>query len=381
MLSGDRAVAVGERGPFYFMQEEFSKHWERVDVLCPRPDRPVTVRTIHERVHMHPADCGRLGMVGYLKREGARLLAEHGHDLLVSHDYGLFYNGVAAAALARASSTPWVSEIHHVPGRPRAANARERIDPLLNGLFVKFALARGVRAFRVVNRGEMVPFLKSWGVPDSKILVLSSLYLDLDALRPRAGVAKDVDVLLVGRLVANKGVANLIDALAQRRAEGVPLRARIIGKGPLRASLEARARGRGLGGAVEFLDWVAGKEELAEQYRRARVLVCASLNEGGPRVTCEAMACGTPCVTTRVGVMPDLVRHGENGWLCGFDAASIAAALREALGDEAAYARGAAACRAAVEPYEFRATIAAYAKGLQACARAGAPAVAAGATA
>ena len=45
MVSGDRQVAIGERGPFHAMQRIFSRHFERIDVLCPRPDRPVSVRT------------------------------------------------------------------------------------------------------------------------------------------------------------------------------------------------------------------------------------------------------------------------------------------------------------------------------------------------
>ena len=47
MVSGDRQVAVGEQGPFFAMQREFSRFFERIDVLCPRPDGAVTVRTIH----------------------------------------------------------------------------------------------------------------------------------------------------------------------------------------------------------------------------------------------------------------------------------------------------------------------------------------------
>ncbi len=55
MVSGDRNVAVGEQGPFYSMQREFSRHFERIDVLCPQPDREVVCTTIHDNVHFHPA--------------------------------------------------------------------------------------------------------------------------------------------------------------------------------------------------------------------------------------------------------------------------------------------------------------------------------------
>ena len=76
MVSGDRQVVVGERGPFWPMQQEFSRYFERIDVLVPRPDRPVTVTTIHDNVHFHPAPVGRAGkpyarVMGWIPRISA----------------------------------------------------------------------------------------------------------------------------------------------------------------------------------------------------------------------------------------------------------------------------------------------------------------------
>ena len=59
MVSGDRQVAVGERGPFATLLADFARHFERVDVLCPRPPRAPTVTTIGGNVHLHPAPVGR----------------------------------------------------------------------------------------------------------------------------------------------------------------------------------------------------------------------------------------------------------------------------------------------------------------------------------
>ena len=96
MVSGDRQVAIGERGPFHSMQREFSRYFERIDVLCPRPPGKVTTTCIHENVHFHPADCGRRGMVRFIAGKGAALIRDHGHELITSHDYGWFYNGLGS---------------------------------------------------------------------------------------------------------------------------------------------------------------------------------------------------------------------------------------------------------------------------------------------
>jgi glycosyltransferase involved in cell wall biosynthesis len=365
MVSGDRQVAIGEQGPFHAMQREFSRHFERIDVLCPRPPAPVTVRTIFDRVHFHPASCGRARMAGYVVRRGAELIAAHGHALIVSHDYGWFYNGLGSARLARRTGVPYLSEIHHVPGHPVAADLRERLDKQVARLYVRFARSRAA-AFRVVNRGEMPALLERWGVPQEKILVLPSLYLDLDVFRPRVGEggAFDQDVVFVGRMVANKGLLRIVDALARLAARGRPASALFVGKGPLGARVRARVRARGLEPSVRFVDWVASPVELAEVYRRSRVCVCASTCEGGPRFTVEAMACGTPVVSTPVGVMGELLRGGEAGLLCGFDAASLAESLGELLGDEGRRRALGRAATAAVQRFEQRRALREYAAGL-----------------
>jgi glycosyltransferase involved in cell wall biosynthesis len=156
-----------------------------------------------------------------------------------------------------------------------------------------------------------------------------------------------------------------------------------VGKGPRLAATKERAKKRGLfsgesaGGdatradAVRFVDWVGSPTDLAEIYRRSRIVLCASTCEGGPRFTVEAMACGTPVVSTHVGVMNEIVRAGVNGALVGFDVPSLAAGLRDVLGDEGRRRRmGAEAVRTASQ-FEYAKTIRRYAEGLKALVSAG----------
>jgi glycosyltransferase involved in cell wall biosynthesis len=57
------------------------------------------------------------------------------------------------------------------------------------------------------------------------------------------------------------------------------------------------------------------QEEMARWYNTGRVLLCTSSTEGTPNVALEAAACGCTLITTPVGNMPELIRHGENGLL------------------------------------------------------------------
>jgi len=364
MLSGDRQSATGERGPFHHLAREFSRWFERIDVLSPRPDRPVTTTRLFDNVHLHPARCGRLGMRRYLVTRGRELIAQERHDLIVSHDYGWFYNGLAAAALARQTGVPYLSEIHHVPGVPVPADLREVFDRAVARLYVRFARTRA-RAFRVVNHEEMPRLLESWGVPRERIVVLPSLYMDLERFAP-APRQKTCDVLFVGRLVSNKGLFALVDALAEVARSRPSLSATFLGRGPLKARLEAAVAAKGLGERVRLIEWVESDADLVELYRSARLVVCASTCEGGPRVTVEAMACGTPVVSTPVGVMPEVLGSGRGGLLCGFEAPSIAQALATLLANDAQREAMGREARTAAEAFEYHAVIGGYARGLHA---------------
>ncbi len=364
MVSGDRQSSVGEIGPFHQMQAEFSRWFERIDVLCPKPDRAVTTTRIHEVVHLHPAPVGRARMVGWIEAKGRDLLAQHGARLIVSHDYGWFYNGLGAARLSRASGVPYLSEIHHVPGHPVAASLRERFDKWVARRYVRWAVKRAA-AFRVVNSGEMPDLLSRWGVPRERILVLPSLYIDLDCFRPaEAGFQRTRDLLFVGRLVENKGLFALLDALVLLQGQGLRPRLTLVGRGPLRGRLEARAAALGLADRLEWIEWLPGPKDLADAYRSARVVVCASTCEGGPRVTVEALASGTPVVSTPVGVMGELLAEGRGGALAGFDAAGLAQGIGAVLGDAARWERAAGEARALAERYEYARVLEGYARGL-----------------
>lgn len=114
-------------------------------------------------------------------------------------------------------------------------------------------------------------------------------------------------ILYVGRLITNKGVADLLAAVQQIPDAKVV----IVGDGPDRRRLEALATGL----PVTFMGRVA-PTEVEKHLQDARLLVLpSSLGDGTPNAILEAMACGVPVVTTGTAGMPDLIRHGETGFL------------------------------------------------------------------
>ena len=364
MLSGDQQVAFGERGPFYALLEEFRQHFDGIDVLVTGSGRAATTTDPFDGVRFHVGPSGRFGRVAWLARQGAKLVKAYDHGLVLSHDYGLFHNGKAAARISAKAGVPWVSELHHVSGYPVAATRRERIELMLSERFVRWATPR-VGAFRVVNSMEMPPLLEGWGVPSQKIAVISSLYLDLDVFHPPASVVEaQQDLIFVGRLVPNKGLDTILRALTVLRDAGKPQRALFVGRGPLARWLDKEIERAGLGRYTRRIDWVDGPEELAELYRSSRLLVCASTSEGGPRVPLEALACGTPVVSTSVGVMGEVLEDGAAGVLCEFTMSSLARSLALVLSDETKRSAMGAAGPMIAARYERSAQIQRYAEGL-----------------
>ena len=157
--------------------------------------------------------------------------------------------------------------------------------------------------------------------------------VDLARFRPDAGAREAGLVLHVGRLVAKKGTADLLAAIAR-----VPeARLAVIGEGPLRASLQAKAGALGIGDRVAFLGALA-PEAVAGWMGRAALLAAPSVTaadgdaEGLPHVVVEAAAAGLPVVATRHSGIPEAVAEGESGFLVAEgDVAALAARLGAVL--------------------------------------------------
>jgi glycosyltransferase involved in cell wall biosynthesis len=140
-----------------------------------------------------------------------------------------------------------------------------------------------------------------------------------------------VEILSVGRLVAVKGQAILIEAVAQLAGAGMPVHLTLVGDGPERRELERLARDIGVEGCVTFAGSV-GQDEIRAYFAAADLFCSASFAEGVPVVLMEAMAMRVPVVATRIMGVGELVEDGVSGRLVPpgrVDA--LAAVLRELI--------------------------------------------------
>jgi len=127
-------------------------------------------------------------------------------------------------------------------------------------------------------------------------------------------------LLSVGRLIEKKGFGNLLASARILRERGHNFKLEIIGNGPLRKSLEDQAKRAGLADVVSFLG-AQPQEEVRLAFKRAAIFVLPCViafdgdRDGIPTVLLEAMAVGTPVVSTSVSGIPELINSGRNGLL------------------------------------------------------------------
>ena len=341
MISADQKILRGQKGPFFSTLQELRKHFERIDVLCYPSQTGEQNVEMFENVFFHPSKATKYLQHCWIQRRGADLIKEHNHDMMTVHGYPPLHHVYGALRLSRAVGVPCGVEVHGLAGTPRSASLIDWIGGRLSRWYLPYALKQATGT-RVINE-TLKQTLTQWGVHPSAISVVRSFYWDPLIWKPDWNAQKEHDCVFVGRIDRNKGLEDVIRAIARLPVTSYQLS--VIGDGPDRERCERLAQSLGVGGRVQFLGWLPEASDVAAVVQRSKVLIMNSRSEGGPRVTLEAMACGVPVISTKVGVMPDVLKDGENGlWTDGtpddlaekIEQLLSNDALREAMGKNAA---------------------------------------------
>jgi glycogen synthase len=232
-----------------------------------------------------------------------------GFDVVHSHDWL-----VAAAARRLARGVPWLVTIHateygrhegrvHQHPQTYIHAAEQRMARAADRVVVCSAYMRAqVRDVFGIERVTVIPN----GIDLDDLQPVA----DLPRLRARFAAPDETLVLLVGRLVYEKGFHLALDALRGLIGRVGHVRFLVAGAGPAEAELRAQAERLGIMEHGTFLGWT-GDDVLHSLYRIADLCVVPSIYEPFGLVALEAMASGCPCIVADTGGLREVVPGGR----------------------------------------------------------------------
>jgi glycogen(starch) synthase len=244
---------------------------------------------------------------------GVSLAGEHSYDLVHGHDWLVAH---ASAALSEQLDIPYATTIHATEHGRHQGWVQDQPQSHIHS--VECAMAQRAEQVIVCSyymRGHVADI---FDIDERRIAVIPNgidprdlqPVGDLDALRREFAEPTDQLVLLVGRLVYEKGFQLALDALPGVIERVGAVRFLVAGSGTHEAELRAQAQRLGLSEHGVFLGWI-GDDALHSLYRIADLCVVPSIYEPFGLVALEAMASGCPCIVADTGGLREVVPSGD----------------------------------------------------------------------
>jgi glycosyltransferase involved in cell wall biosynthesis len=294
------------------------------------------------------------GFVSRLKRLDER------YDFDIIHLQNRFFVDFDMAALyCKLKGKPFMMTIHNA--RPVGISLPVTVAGSAYDWLVgrwPFALADRIIAVSRWVRGDIAKYCIDEGkiVPVHNGINVSEFRpADGRNVRAQYGIGDDPMLMFVGRMITQKGVPYLIDAMPAVLREHPRARLFLVGRGSMLKKLKAKVASMGLEKSVIFSGYL-NEPDLKEAYGTCDVFVLPSVWEVLPIAVLEAMSSGRPVVCTNAGGNEEMVRDGVNGYVVPMrDPAALAARIVTLLSDPAARARmGAAGRRIAEEEFDWK---------------------------
>lgn len=231
---------------------------------------------------------------------------------------GSFWRKSLFALLSRAAGVPVIFHLH-------GSEMKTFVRAQPNGIqrLIGWILSR--QSVVVVLSQSWADYVHSIS-PEAKVQILPN-YVPLPELSttPEA-VGSKVKLLFLGLVGMRKGVYDLLPAFKEASQSSSDLELTIGGNGEVDRA-QALAGELGVADQVRFAGWVSGDDKV-RLLRDADIYVLPSYNEGLPVSILEAMSWGVPVISTRVGGIPELISHGQDGMLIeAGDRDALAAAI------------------------------------------------------
>ena len=173
-----------------------------------------------------------------------------------------------------------------------------------------------------------------------------------EQVRKDLGFSGETIATFTGRLVEGKGIGVLLAAWKKVAVDFNDICLFILGQGPFEKPSKELCQELGLEEKVRFIGLV---NDVRNYLAMSDIFVFPSFHEGFPNSVLEAMACGLPVISTRIGGVVDVIKNGENGLLVEpGNAEQLADALKKLISDtEYASSLGKTALKTVRENYDI----------------------------
>lgn len=331
------------------LSEELVAHGVGVDVLTrageqgPTAEERGGVRVHRVREPGWPRELDRfLDWVRQMNEDmlisGRALADERSYDLIHGHDWLVAH---ACVALSERLHVPYLTTIHATEHGRHQGWVDKEPQSRIHGVERWMAhRADSVITCSHYMRGHVADV---FDLDERRVTVIPNgidprdlrAVDDLQSLRARFAAPAEKLVLLVGRLVYEKGFQLALDALPEVIEKVPGVRFMVAGSGTHEGELKRQARRLGLEEHGVFLGWI-GDDALHSLYRIADLCVVPSLYEPFGLVALEAMASGCPCIVADTGGLREVVPAGERVGLRfnGGDAEHLGVMIERLLVDE-----------------------------------------------
>jgi glycosyltransferase involved in cell wall biosynthesis len=168
---------------------------------------------------------------------------------------------------------------------------------------------------RIITISNQVKDLYSELIGQAKISVIP-FGIDAEVFRPGQQNRKQdqLSLLYAGWLYPLKGVACLVEAVAEAKKLGLKIKLKIAGEGAQKQELVSLARKLGIEKDVDFLG-VVPYSEMPKQYQNCDIFCFPTLGEPLGKGLIEAMACSKPVIASKIGGPTEIIQNGINGVL------------------------------------------------------------------
>ena len=155
----------------------------------------------------------------------------------------------------------------------------------------------------------------------------------VEEVNRRWGLKKDPLILFVGQMDWKKNILTILEACAEMKAQNQKFHLILAGQGPDMREIERKISELNLKDRTNLAGHITDMRLLDGLYSRASLFAFPSLYDAAPMVVREAAVMGTPAVMVRGSTAAEIIRDGENGYLCENSPVDLARVMKAALSD------------------------------------------------